>query len=358
MHKYTLIPQHGQGRGRLVRVGNTVLYSAGDAAAAASLIGWCRLVGDRPAAEVLGELGRLASGSDALGPFCAVVIGDEGLDVFSEGGVPLVARSDAGKRSVDDGRSHLYDVVSLDLLIGDASVDGLLSLIEGVVAADGFSLRVISDATPWRAVAPSYDRLAELALHDDGPAAGGTAMAAAIAGPALEPTVSRTAVASGPTSVRVQGVTCPRGHFNDPRTRFCTTCGVAMQQTGMTLTEGARPPLGALVMNDGSYHTLVTSLVFGRDPDDDPEVRAGRAQGITLIDPGNTISRVHAEIRAVDWDVHLIDHGSTNGTFIWSSERQQWDRLVPHQPILLTPGAHIAFGRLTATYESSVRSKG
>ena len=154
------------------------------------------------------------------------------------------------------------------------------------------------------------------------------------------------------------GADCKNGHFNDPRTRFCATCGIAMHQTSFILTEDVRPPLGVLVMSDGAYHTLVTSLVFGRDPDDDPEVREGRAQGVTLVDPGNTISRVHAEIRAVDWDVHIVDHGSTNGTFLWSNERQQWDRLVPNQPVLLPPGSHVSFGRLTATFESSARQKG
>jgi hypothetical protein len=157
--------------------------------------------------------------------------------------------------------------------------------------------------------------------------------------------------------VKVKGLVCSRGHFNDPRTRFCAICGIAMHQTSFILTEDIRPPLGVLVMSDGSYHTLVTSLVFGRDPDDDPEVREGRAQGVTLIDPGNTISRVHAEIRAVDWDVHIVDHGSTNGTFLWNGERQQWDRLVPNQPVALSPGSHVAFGRLTATFESSARQK-
>jgi len=157
--------------------------------------------------------------------------------------------------------------------------------------------------------------------------------------------------------VQVKGLVCARGHFNDPRTRFCAVCGIAMHQTSFILTEDTRPPLGVLVMSDGTYHTLITSLVFGRDPDDDPEVREGRAQGVTLIDPGNTISRVHAEIRGVDWDVHIVDHGSTNGTFLWSNDRQQWDRLAPEQSVPLTPGSHVSFGRLTATFESSARQK-
>ena len=67
------------------------------------------------------------------------------------------------------------------------------------------------------------------------------------------------------------------------------------------------------------------------------------------------ISRVHAEVRAVEWDVQLVDRGSTNGTFVWVPARQQWDRLAPDQPRTLEPGAQVAFGRLTATFESSLR---
>ncbi|MCU1396141.1 MAG: hypothetical protein JWM34_4569, partial [Ilumatobacteraceae bacterium] len=155
MQSFTLIPQLGGGRGRLVRVGSTVLYSAGDAAAATALIGWCRLVGDRPASEVMTELTRLSAGASTLGPFCAVVIGEHGLDVLSQGGVPLVASGAAGTQNLSDGQTHLHDITALNLLIGDAPIDTLLALDEGVVAADGFSLRAKSaTALPWGA-APS-----------------------------------------------------------------------------------------------------------------------------------------------------------------------------------------------------------
>ena len=411
MQNFTLIPQLGAGRGRLVRVGATVLYSAGDAAAATALIGWCRLVGGRPASEVMNELSRLSAGAAALGPFCAIVIGDHGLDVLVQGGVPLTAIGSAGTQTLSDGQTHLHDVMSVNLLIGDTPIDTLLSLDDGVVAADGFSLRAKAVASvPWGtpampaaqsapAAAQSAPAAAQPAMvslrdmgSDDLPAAAPlpivvaapqAAPPQAAAPPVLDPTpasapapqlaptaampVAAAAPAgTGPASivtrapqpVRVKGLVCARGHFNDPRTRFCATCGIAMHQTSFILTEDIRPPLGVLVMSDGAYHTLVTSLVFGRDPDDDPEVREGRAQGVTLIDPGNTISRVHAEIRAVDWDVHIVDHGSTNGTFVWSAERQVWDRLTPNQPVPLAPGSHVAFGRLTATYESSNRQKG
>jgi hypothetical protein len=374
----------------------------------------------------MSELSRLSAGASSLGAFCAVVIGDRGLDVLVQGGVPLNAIGAATTEKLSNGQTHLHDVTSLDLLIGDAKIDTLLSLDEGVIAADGFSLRARAVAElPWSSpAAPAgVDRApvktagqssanalsnapgrtdpvkssglpaSMISLHemtdDDLPAAAPLpiatpspiatpapvatpAPAAVLHADAFAPTTATPIAAAapplgagtgpaaglGPQPVRVKGLVCARGHFNDPRTRFCATCGIAMHQTSFILTEDIRPPLGVLVMSDGAYHTLVTSLVFGRDPDDDPEVREGRAQGVTLIDPGNTISRIHAEIRAVDWDVNIVDHGSTNGTFVWSAERQQWDRLTPNEAIPLAPGSHVAFGRLTATYESSNRQKG
>jgi hypothetical protein len=411
---FTLIPQLGAGRGRLVRIGNTVVYSAGDAAAASALIGWCRLVGDRPGNDVMAELGRLATTGGSLGPFCAAVIGDHGLDVLVHGGVPLVADTPSGPQPVGDGQTHLHDATALNLIIGTSPIDPLLGLTDGVIAADGFSLRAKTEAQlPWGpaagapaqqpaampaqapapapapaaaaptgAMPPAMVSLRDIG-DDDLPAAAPLPVAAPAAAPVPEPArmpapapaaapaaapapaqaaapaaaAPAATTSSGPKPVKVKGLVCSRGHFNDPRTRFCAICGVAMHQTSFILTEDVRPPLGVLVMSDGTYHTLITSLVFGRDPDDDPEVREGRAQGVTLIDPGNTISRVHAEIRAVDWDVHIVDHGSTNGTFIWSNDRQQWDRLTPEQSVPLTPGSHVSFGRLTATFESSSRQK-
>ena len=420
MQNFTLIPQQGAGRGRLVRMGNTIVYSAGDAAAASTLVGWCRLVGDRPTSEVMGELARLASGGAALGPFCAILIGDASVDVLVQGGVPLMVQRSSGAEPIGASglgafQTQLRDISALDLLFGDSSVDPLLTINDGVIAADGFSLRAKTvTALPWGpapgaasqpVAAPAAPAgavpaaKAMVSLREPGnddlppaeplpilvaaPAAAAAAPAPSPAqpapapapAPALAPALADTAAmpaaaaphrasapaassASGPQPVKVKGLVCSRGHFNDPRTRFCATCGIAMHQTSFILSDDVRPPLGVLVMSDGAYHTLVTSLVFGRDPDDDPEVREGRAQGVTLIDPGNTISRVHAEIRAVEWDVHIVDHGSTNGSFVWSNDRQQWDRLTPNQPVLLSPGSHVAFGRLTATFESSARQKG
>jgi hypothetical protein len=161
--------------------------------------------------------------------------------------------------------------------------------------------------------------------------------------------------AAQPGHVTVSGLRCARGHFNDPRARFCATCGIAMHQASFVLTEDVRPPLGVITFADGTFYSVAGNLVFGRDPADDPAVRTGDAAPATLVDPANTISRVHAEVRAIDWDVYLVDRGSTNGTFVWNAAAQQWDRLAPDQPRIIEPGAQISFGRLVAAFDSGLR---
>ncbi len=423
MEHYVLAPHHGAGRGRLCRHGRAAVFFVADPAAAASLVGWCRLVGERPADAALGELQRLA-GSPGVTAVAAFVLDEGGVTALVYGGVPLFVQRGEGRSPVPNPVGQAPSVVSLgavdalDVEVAMSPNDPLIELENGVVAADGFSLRhVVIAPPPWAATpatpaAAAADVGAEAAGGTGGapvvapaeaepppppvepqPAPAEPAPAMAASAPAATPPAAaannmlmslhgpdddlpRTeplpiaggqghshdhghnnaaAAPANPHEVRVQGLRCSRNHFNDPRARFCAVCGIAMHQASFVLSEDVRPPLGVLVFSDGSFHNLVHSLVFGRDPDDDPRVRSGEAIGVTLVDPGNTISRVHAEVRAVEWDVQLVDRGSTNGTFVWVPTHQQWDRLAPNQPRTLEPGAQVAFGRLTATFESSLR---
>ena len=63
------------------------------------------------------------------------------------------------------------------------------------------------------------------------------------------------------------------------------------------------------------------------------------------------MSRVHAELQPSGWDVVVLDRGSTNGTFIWHEQSKAWQRLVPGEPQVIRPGAVLAFGERTATFE-------
>jgi hypothetical protein len=408
----TLTPQFGSGSGRLIRRSNAVLYAAGDVAAASALVGWCRISGAKPAAELIRELANLAEGASSLGPFCAVAIDGDSWHVLSSGGVPAVARGDSGAQPIlSDGRVAVYrSLSSLEVLVGDGALDHLLVLDDGVIAADGFSLRVSAQVAPWstphtasdeqplgiavgthrdgyldpaeaaETAGPDDEELIDQSSHVDtsletpGPEASAPALPTLAAPSAAEPSddlfaridelttsasssstpaAQPAAAVPEPSAARimVQGVSCQHGHFNDPLAPTCRICGTPIGLDSARIS-GPRPALGELVMSDGASFLLHNSLVFGRDPSDDVEVRSGRAQGVTLVDPGNTISRVHAEIRADGWQVYIVDRGSTNGTFIWAADQQQWLRLSVDQQVALPAGSHVSFGRLTGTFES------
>lgn len=176
-----------------------------------------------------------------------------------------------------------------------------------------------------------------------------TAQQSAVSGAApFDPTGATEAVV-------VRGVHCGRGHFNDPRARYCAVCGLAMFQNSMVLVEGSRPPLGVLLLSNGESYPLTRSMVVGREPTGHAEVVAGRADPLIPASKGPSLSRVHASIRLDGWDVHLVDEGSTNGTFVWDEPRRQWIRLAAQQPYVLRPGDQLALGELTATFETSLQ---
>jgi pSer/pThr/pTyr-binding forkhead associated (FHA) protein len=146
---------------------------------------------------------------------------------------------------------------------------------------------------------------------------------------------------------------CSRGHFNDPRSRFCSSCGISMVHQTQNLVPGPRPPLGVIVFEDGTTYSLSASYVVGRQPDSSSRVQSGEALPLTLEDSERTISRVHAELRLQDWDVHFVNLSSTNGSFVWDSGNEEW-LPVTDQPVVLTPGTRISFGRRTAVFESAL----
>jgi hypothetical protein len=381
MNRYVVVPHHGDSRFRLSRHGRIVLFTTGGGPAAAALAGWSRLFGDRSAAEILQDMEQVTAHNPALGAFVLAVLDDDAVEVALSGGLPLAAHGPNGIEVIQstDGltRRRLGGVSVVAVTVQGAVVDSLLELERGTIAADGFEIHITqpaAGASPWAAPvaaapvapegqaeptgsvpetpAPPAAAVVSLhAAHDELPEA--EPLPVASAAPPAAP--SPPAAPGEPHAIEVQGLQCGRGHFNDPRARFCGLCGIAMHQASFVLVSGVRPPLGVLVFGDGSVHTLAVTSIVGRDPSDEPAVRRGDAVALALHDPTNTLSRVHAELRLVDWDVQVVDRGSTNGTFVWSSGQTSWERLAPDAPRTLQPGTHVSFGRLTATFESSLR---
>jgi hypothetical protein len=151
---------------------------------------------------------------------------------------------------------------------------------------------------------------------------------------------------------QVQGITCGRGHFNDPSALYCVNCGISLAQRTHEYVWGPRPPLGVLVFDDGATYTVDGDYVLGRQPDRDDSVRAGRARPLMVTDDEGAVSRVHADIKLSGWEVTIADRGSANGTYIAPAGSTIWTPLEPRQAAALVPGTRVQVGRRTFVFDS------
>jgi hypothetical protein len=149
----------------------------------------------------------------------------------------------------------------------------------------------------------------------------------------------------------VEGVYCKRGHFTDPESQFCIVCGIGLYETKIK-RKGVRPELGFLVFDDGSVFHLDHDYVLGRQPEVDEEVKTGSVRGLRLEDSGGTVSRAHAIVRLVGWNVTIADRKSQNGTLVAAKGSDQFVPVSREQPITLVPGSRIQLGQRTLVYES------
>ncbi|MBL1075119.1 FHA domain-containing protein [Nocardia sp. 2] len=159
--------------------------------------------------------------------------------------------------------------------------------------------------------------------------------------PDLQRRLEATAKANALT-VKVLGFKCARAHPSDPRAAFCTVCGMPVDQT-QQVAEVIRPPLGMLILDDGMTYMLAADAVVGRDPENSEAARAGLVP-LRIEDSSGGMSRAHAEIRLMNWDVTVVDRGSTNGTRVRQPGYRDWVRLQPNQPMTLIAGAEVMLG--------------
>lgn len=162
----------------------------------------------------------------------------------------------------------------------------------------------------------------------------------------LEATAKATAL-----TVKVMGFKCARAHPSDPRSAFCTVCGMPVDQT-QALIEVVRPPLGMLILDDGMTFMLAADAVLGRDPEHSEPAQRGLVP-LRIDDSSGGMSRAHAEVLLLNWDVTVLDRGSTNGTRTRLPGYRDWMRLTPNQPMLLVPGTEIMIGNRVLRYEQA-----
>jgi hypothetical protein len=145
-------------------------------------------------------------------------------------------------------------------------------------------------------------------------------------------------------SAIVEGVYCKNGHFNDPEGRYCAICGIGMGQLTKIRQKGKRPPLGVLILGDGSVCQLDADYVIGREPTLDTEVADGRARPLRLTGASGVVSRIHARVELDGWQVFLSDLNSANGTQILLPGERTPTSLQPGVRTALVPGAQIRLG--------------
>jgi hypothetical protein len=142
----------------------------------------------------------------------------------------------------------------------------------------------------------------------------------------------------------VEGVYCKNGHFNDPEARFCAVCGISMGQLTKVRQKGTRPPLGVLILNDGSVCQLDADYVIGREPTLDSSVADGHARPLRLMGASGVVSRIHARVELDGWQVFLTDLNSANGTQVLQPGERNPTSLQPGVRVPLMAGAQIRLG--------------
>jgi hypothetical protein len=146
---------------------------------------------------------------------------------------------------------------------------------------------------------------------------------------------------TGPT---VQAVRCPESHVNPPHAPACRVCGRDIVDRDIQVIP--RPALGVLRFLGGSTVSLDRPQLIGRKPTVDrdhlgptgPEL----AGLVTIPDPEQALSRVHAAVTFEGWEVLVTDRGSKNGTQVVVPGEAPV-LLRANEPMIIVPGTRLYF---------------
>ncbi len=154
-----------------------------------------------------------------------------------------------------------------------------------------------------------------------------------------------------PTAI-VPGVRCSRDHHNNPHALYCSSCGIKMGvHRTLVVVNGPRPPLGILVLDDGSTIPVQHDMVIGRDPSVDDLVVNRAALAIRIEDETSSVSRAHLLVALDGWEVLVADRGSSNGTSVRAAEGEPWRRLSPSERVQVGTGAQIKIGERRLVFD-------
>ena len=171
-----------------------------------------------------------------------------------------------------------------------------------------------------------------------------------VTGPGSRP-LPGVAEPAAPGSGPIVEVTyCPAGHPNHPAVERCARCNATV--TRRSPQSGHRPPVGALLADDGTVYRVDGDLLIGSAPFGDPEVAEGRRRPLRLASSAGNLAPAHAEIQVSEWALRVTDRGSAAGTHLVRPGRSDWERLTPFRPEPLEPGSHISLGQRVLTFVS------
>jgi hypothetical protein len=150
---------------------------------------------------------------------------------------------------------------------------------------------------------------------------------------------------------QVLGVECQNGHFTDPDVPYCRSCGTSLVHTPRVLSPGPRPPLGVLVLDDGTLHSLDSDLIVGSAPRLNGR-KSTREKALRLADPEGTLAQEHLRIGLDGWAANLIDLGSPYGTHVARTGDEDWCRVPAMTPMPLRSGTYVLVGWRSFHYQS------
>lgn len=130
------------------------------------------------------------------------------------------------------------------------------------------------------------------------------------------------------------------------------SCGSSLRREGVTISQVPRPSLGCLVLDDGTRLPLDDSFVIGRNVPATHEVAGRPCPGISVESPTKQVSKVHLEVRLVDWTLNVVDLDSANGTYVEDSTGRSPRRLRPNVVEQVLPGDNVHFGDRSFVFEA------
>lgn len=99
-----------------------------------------------------------------------------------------------------------------------------------------------------------------------------------------------------------------------------------------------------LLLDSGEQIDVDGVLLLGRNPSVVGNLAGARA--VPIADETWSVSKTHLAVRPVEQGIEVIDHNSTNGTYIWHGGAER--RLVPGETALASPDDTLRFGDRTA----------